>query len=806
MTTNILTPTTVCCSHCGDVCPPDPPMELEKAFCCEGCKTVYLLLSEHDLSQYYLLEEKPGISQKRSTQRENFAFLDLADIREQLIDFQDKNRIHIRLSLPQIHCTSCIWLLENLQRLHAGVQSCRVDFLKREAQIVISEDTISLRELAELLDRIGYPPIFRLDDLGEKQGKKGKQTLIYQLAVAGFCFGNIMLLSFPEYLGLTAEAGLSFGHFFSWLNLLLILPVLLYSSSPFFRSAWLGLREKHLNIDFPISLGIVVLFAQSLADILLQSGPGYLDSLAGLVFFLLVGKWFQQKTYDQLAFDRDYSAYFPIAATRLLEDGEEQVAVSKITSGDRLFIHHQEVIPCDAILRKGNAEIDYRFVSGESEPTTKYPGDLLYAGGRQMGGAIEIEVRKAVSQSYLTQLWNHESFQQEKGNAVQALADRLSQWFTPLILGIAVVSGIVWWWFTDISQAIRVMTAVLIVACPCGIALSAPVVLGSATRILGRMGCYLRDSGILENMATLNQIVFDKTGTLTHLDHKSEVKWIGKFLTDDKSIIQALAAQSLHPISKAIRMGAPRGPEARYVTEIKGMGLSGWVADKHVRIGKWIFIGGDHAHQRPGTWVSIDGKILGEIQIRDHYRPGMQETISLLGQQYELALLSGDQDRERQYLTAVFPPDSSLCFSQSPADKLQFIQEAQARGKRLMMIGDGLNDAGALSQSDVGMSITDQSGSFSPACDVILDGKQFSQIPAILRFSQGSIQLVRAAFLISSLYNIVGISIAIQGWLSPLLAAILMPLSSISVVIFSLSSSWLLGKKHFRSANNQLQE
>src|SRR6218665_237980 len=361
----------VTCYHCGEDCEDSHIHTEEKIFCCQGCKMVYELIHQNGLCDYYAIGSKPGISQKIRPHEGKFTFLNNGEIASKLIHFREGSQSHVTFYLPQMHCSSCIWLLEHLQKLDPGIISSKVNFLKREVNMVFHEEKTNLRTLAELLSGIGYEPHISLQDMSGKV-KKYDRSRIYKIGIAGFCFGNIMMMSFPEYFASGDMGEATLKKAFSFINLGLSLPVFFYCASDFFISPYKSLRQKMLNIDAPIALAILITFARSLYEIITQSGAGYLDSMSGIVFFMLLGRFFQNKTYDSLSFDRDYRSYFPIGVTRLGSEGkEEQVPVSGIRKGDRLRIHSHEIIPADGILFMGKGNIDYSFVTGESLPSEK---------------------------------------------------------------------------------------------------------------------------------------------------------------------------------------------------------------------------------------------------------------------------------------------------------------------------------------------------------------------------------------------------------------------------------------------------
>jgi len=775
------------CIHCGEDCGKYPVMWEDKPFCCEGCKTVYQILNENKLSGYYDIYETPGIKVELQDFGSKYAYLDKEEIRDKLIYFTEGEYSKVKLYIPDIHCSSCIWLLENLYQLNPAITQSMVNFVKKEVDITFKNTEITLRQVVELLASIHYIPLINLESISGEANKLQNKKLIYKLGIAGFAFGNTMLLSMPEYI--PGEVSPEFRSFFGWMNLLLAIPVLVYSANDYILSAWKNLKHKIINIDMPITIGIFSIFFESAYEIISGSGTGYMDSLTGLVFFLLIGKWYQNKTYQALSFERDYKSYFPVAVTRINGDKEEFVALEEIKTGDRIIVHNQEIIPADSILIKGEANINYSFVTGESKPVYKRSGDELYAGGKQIGATIELEVTKEVMQSRLTQLWNqdlHDSGEKEKD--LTTMVDTVSKYFTIAILSIAAVSAIAWW-FIDPSVIIFSFTSVLIVACPCALALSIPFTYGNTMRIFGRMGFYLKKSTVIEKITHIDTVVFDKTGTITYTDLLS-VEYHGKQLSDKELFLfKSLSRQSTHPLSTAVfeYIESDYTKEVEEYREIPASGIIGIIDGKTIRMGSADFIGCksvEKSDEASMVYASVDGVYAGAFSVKNKYREGMEEIIAKLKTVYDVHLISGDNDAEEKRLRKIFGEDSELRFNQTPVEKLEFIKDLRAKGKNVLMIGDGLNDAGALNESDLGISIADDVFSFSPACDAILEANKFKFLPDFLFKSKSSVNVVYASFALSLIYNIVGLSFAVTGQLSPIIAAILMPVSSVSVVAF----------------------
>lgn len=792
------------CIHCGADCGKSPVMWDNKPFCCNGCKTVYQILNEKDLSQYYEISPMSGIRVETGESNTKFAYLDDEEMKSQILDFSDGGISKISFFIPAIHCSSCIWLLENLNTLDKGIIHSSVNFVKKETYITYNEEKTSLRRIAELLESIHYIPEVSTEKTEE--GKKAKKSLVIKIGIAGFAFMNIMLYNFPEYIPGGDKLEGFIQNFLGWMSFVLVLPVVFYCSSDYFLSAFKNLKKGIINIDLPIALGITTLFLQSSWMIFTGSGIGYMDSLTGLVFFLLIGKWYQNRTYQALSFERTYKSFFPVAAT-LLKDGKEiPTSLENIEISDTLLIRNQELIPADSKLIEGAGNIDYSFVTGESIPSPKKPGDQLFAGGRQIGSSIVLEVTTKVDQSKLTQLWNQYQPGDKDEESLEPLINKVSQYFTIIILVIATAAAI-YWIMNDPDKAVFAFTSVLIIACPCALALTIPFTFGSTMRWFGRGGFYLKKAEVVESLSKTDIIVFDKTGTITYTA-KMKSEWHGEALSKEElGYIKSVVKHSAHPVSRAINLDI--SSEAEYSVdhyqEIPAMGISAIVNKIKVNIGSERFITGKIKEGDASTttlFVNIDNQIKGYFSIHNQYRTGTEELIDELSKKYELHLISGDNDSEKKKLLPFFKDETHLHFNMSPENKLQYIQKLKMDGKKVLMIGDGLNDAGALSESQTGISIADDIFQFSPACDAILESRHFHKLNTYIDFTSSAMKVVIASYVISFLYNIIGLSFAVGGSLSPVIAAILMPISSVSVVAFATFSISVLAKRKKISTDN----
>jgi len=785
----------VTCYHCGDVCRNQENHIGDKSFCCNGCKTVFEILNDHALCDYYALETHPG--QRIGNDKVNeYSFLEEPSIADQLLNFQEGNTCGVTFFIPSIHCSSCIWLLEHLSKIQPGIIRSSIVFQTKQLDLQFDKEKVSLAQIASLLERLGYRPEITLE--GKPINRQSiHKALLYKIGIAGFGFGNIMLLSIPEYVSFFGDFNGDFKVFFAYLSLLLSLPVFFYSASDYFRSAWNAIKNRMITIDLPIALGLIASFTQSIIEILSGTGMGYLDSLTGLIFFLLIGKWYQQKTYASISFQRDYKSYFPLAATVIKEDKETFVALKDLAPGDILLIRNQDVIPADSMVEKGNANIDYSFVTGESKLSVKKPGDRLYAGGRQSGESVQVRVLKKVSESYLTQLWNTDRSGKTAASGFVQFTNTVALYFTiaVLLLSIGTYS---YWYIMDASRALHAAVSVLIIFCPCTLALAIPFCFGNAMNILSKNGFYLKNTATIEKLTDIDTVVFDKTGTITCAGI-SDVYLTGSLTSTEEQYVKSLAVHSSHPLSRLLVQHLTHH-QALAVTsykEIVAQGISGNVEGHAIKMGSLIFTGmqpDDNSQKETEVYVSIDGQIRGRFTFKNIYREGIPDMLRMLHRNYYMHLLSGDTEADKELMLHYFSP-AYIHFRQSPADKLHYMEQLETTHHSLM-VGDGLNDAGALLASTCGIAISDSSANFSPACDAILEADQLYRLPDFIAYSKACVKTVRWSIIISLFYNVIGLGFACTGVLKPLTAAVLMPVSSVSIVLFVTLISNLLARKY----------
>lgn len=776
------------CKHCGDIAN-GKINHNGNTFCCNGCKTVYELLHASGLSNYYNEENQAGIKPRS----EAFDFLDNSEIAHRFYKFKDDKVAIVAITLPSIHCSSCVWLLENIHLLNPEILSSEVNFTQKSAKITFNHQSISLKEVALLLQKIGYTPVFDK----EKKSEKKNHSLIIQLGIVGFCFGNIMLLSFPEYLGINES---SFEHVFIWLSFFLSIPVIGIAFIQYLNPAIKALKAKFISIDVPIALGILTLTAKSYWDVLVMGEATYLDSLAGFIFFLLIGKWFQDKTYQNMSFERDYTSYFPLAVAKQTSDGTTVMTpIEELKKDDLINLKNNDIVPADGVLIDNSTHIDYAFVTGESKSIRVDQKQIIYAGGKIKGASITIKLTNSSDSSYLSQLWNNSVFTKKVTSTYSKISEVFSKYFTVAIIAIA-LGSLGYWLYLDESKAWFILVSVLIVACPCAIALAIPFTYGNTLRLFAKKGFYLKNGNVTEKLSEITDVVFDKTGTIT--TNTLHVEWNGKTINDENlSFIQQLTKESNHPLSKAIHESIQLNTGNLSIEDYKetvGSGIEGKINGDTIKIGSASFVGDMKAKSNKTiAFVKINNDVMGYYTFSNNYREDLTQVVNELKQQNKtIHLLSGDNDHEKTYLAQLIGQKENFRFHATPQDKLNYIKSLQTNGKKVAMFGDGLNDAGALKQADVGVAIVDNTHQFSPSSDAILLSESFRFIADNFQLASKSTVVLKVAFGFAFIYNVIGLFFAISGQLSPLVATILMPLSSISIVFLCTGLTHWIFSKH----------
>lgn len=783
------------CSHCKDELIPSKTIKNERGdlFCCQGCLGVYQLVHELGIEEFYQLDAKAGLS-LRNHQSRDYQFLESEEMLSRLSHKKKSEHIfEYRLFLPSIHCAACVLLLENLPRMMKnGILEAKVHYPRKELILNIDVREISLHEILPFLDSMGYQ--VSLETITQQSDTEQSNTLL-NLAIAGFCFGNCMLFSFPEYLAI--ELSSSFERVFRVLSLVLATASTLLVSRHYFVSAYRSIQARVLSLHIPVSIGIFALYFESVRQVVLNIGQGYSDSLTGFLFFLHIGKYLQEQSLQHLSFDKELKSYFPLSALKIEGNTKVPTPVENLQTQDQVYLRMGELISFDGVLLSDQAEIDYSFFTGESEAIQIKKGGFAQAGGRIISSSARFEVQLPISKSKIQKFW--ESLDQQSESTVidfqtSAWTNRTASIYTPTVLLAALVNCFYWLGLGNFALALETTVAVLIIACPCAISLSLPFTGASVLSLLRSRGLYLKSIQVLEKVYEIQGIILDKTGTLS--ESIRELIFVEEKPTDENLLgaIRTLALHSTHPISRTVAHNLSDFPlqEILNVNEIVGLGMKGSYQGKSLFLGKSDKL----SESRGKTVIEYDSKLY-PLEFREKQRSGLSTFLSNLDKDYPLVLLSGDHGVANPSLEQLINDHfQEAIFELNPQEKAQKVRELEERNGYQLMIGDGLNDAGAMHHATLSLSVVEDQASFHPSCDMILEGQFLEDFTSQWSILNGSRYILLVCLLFAAFYNIIGLSLAVTANLTPLACAILMPLSSLTILAITLVGTWLLSVKY----------
>ncbi len=708
----------------------------------------------------------------------------------------------LNLMVGNLHCAGCIARIERTLLAEPGVTGARVNLSTRRLALEWLDGAVDPRRLMAEVIALGYPVApFDPEAVAGISGRADRE-LLRALAVSGFAAGNVMLLSVAVWAGAFSDMGVATRDLFHWLSGLIALPAIAYSGRPFFRSAARALAARSLNMDVPISLAVLLAAGMSFFEVLSGGGHVYFDASLTLLFFLLVGRYLDQRARAKARSAAEHLlAMGATAATVINADGSRRsVPSADVMPGMILFIAPGDRIAADGTIRSGTTEIDTSLVSGESLPKSAAVGDPLFAGTLNLSAPIELTVTAAGGDTLLAEIVRLMETAEHGRARYVALADRVARLYAPAVHILAAAAFIGWLTAggADWQAALLIAVAVLIITCPCALGLAIPAVQVVASGLLLRRGILLKSADGLERLAQTDTIVFDKTGTLT----LGRLELIDGVSASPEARAQALALarQSRHPLARALTRALSASTTAAIVDDIKevpGFGLEGVIAGGKVRLGNRAWCALDPANPKydgdsdrmdgPELWLSGTDSVPQHFVFSDSIRPDAATTIATLkALGYRIELLSGDREPVVASVAQTMGIDLWRAGMQ-PADKVARLSELAHGGHKVAMVGDGLNDAPALAVGFVSLSPASAADVSQTAADVIFQGDSLAPVAAAFTLARSANQVIRQNLALAFLYNLVAVPLAIAGVVTPLIAAIAMSASSLAVTINALS-------------------
>ena len=780
------------CSHCGL---PVPSGLLESdtghQFCCGGCRTAWSVLHEHGLERYYELPVRRDQPVRASgRQYEDFdhsAFQDL------YVSTSPSGVSSVELYLEGVHCGSCVWLVERVPLVVPGVLRAELDIRRSRATVEWDPAVSSLSSIARALDSLGYPAHPFRGMARERHRRHEDRAMLVRIGVAGAISMNVMLVSVALYSGWWSGMEAQYTRFFRWTALVLTLPALVWPGRVFFTSALAALRTRTLHMDVPIALALAGAFTRGAVNTVTDAGPVYFDGVAMLVFLLLCGRYLQLRGQRAAADSAELLFALTPATTRVVgADGSTREApVEGLVPGEVVEVRPGETIPADGVIDAGTSSVNLALLTGESGPVTRRPGDAVFGGTLNVTSLLRVRVSETGEQSRLSKLVRQVEEGARRRAPVVLLADRLSGWFTAMVLLLAGIVLLIWMQ-VDPARAVDNAIALLVVTCPCALALATPLAVTASIGRAARRGILIKGGDVLEKLARPSTLILDKTGTITEgatsLVQFDGADWV-------KPLVIALEAESPHPLAGAFRRSFRLVvvPEFQYSRHVTGSGIIGRVDGRDVVVGKPRFVAatigqGREYHRRSDglteVWIAVDGELAGRALFGDAVRGDARTSIEQLQRSgWDVRIASGDSANVADAVaTTVGIAPVNTQGDATPEDKLALVERLTRHGP-VVMVGDGVNDAAAIAAATVGVGVHGGAEASLAAADVYLTRPGLEPLVELVDGARRTMSVIRAGIVWSLGYNVVGVGLAMFGLISPLVAAIMMPASSLTVLL-----------------------
>ncbi len=796
------------CFHCGLPLPETGLFEAEieghaRRFCCLGCRSVCKAIYDAGLDGFYHRTPEGTLLAPPPELPGNLEFYDLDEVQSEYVGDLGEQR-EIDLLVEGIHCAACVWLIERTLGRVPGVLSASVNLSGRRLHLRWDNSRIKLSRILSRLGEIGYAAVPFDPDAAEGALKRQNRAFLFRIAFAGFAAMNLMWISIALYTG--AEEG-EFRNLFYWVGFIIATPTLFYSGFPFFRGAWTGVRRLHLTMDLPIAIGATATYLYSGYVTVFEPAQGhvYFDTVVNLMFVLLVGRFLESKSKRHaVAATQRLMDLQPRMATVLRDGGDQVVPVRAVKRDELILVRAGEQIPVDGIVTEGRSSVDEAMLTGESRPVAKARGDRVAAGTMNLTSTLQVRVTGVLRDTALGRIIHLVEEAQSSKAPIQRIADRIVPWFVATTLLLAALTFAIWYG-SGLELALMASISVLIITCPCAFGMATPMAIAVASGLGARNGILIRNGEVLETLSGISHFVFDKTGTLT--EGRMTVQELHVAQGEDERQILRLAAVvehlSEHPIARAIVLHAEStgqeieraaaldfenrsglGVSARFEGHKILLGSRAWLDDNGVEGGGELYQTARELEGKALTciYMAIDGRPVALFGIADQLRPGARELLDTLRRQgNRLTLLSGDS---RQVAEAVAQQlgGMEVIAEVLPDEKQNVIRRLQESGERVAMVGDGINDAPALTRADVGISLGSGTDASMESSDIVLMSDELDKVQQSVALSRRTLRTIRQNIGISMLYNSIMVPLAMMAYVTPLVAAIAMPISSLLVI------------------------
>lgn len=780
------------CFHCG--LPADAAIRAElngeeHLFCCVGCQAVAEAIVGGGLGDFYGHREGHNT---RPEARAGFTAFDLASVQEDFVHQYDEHHKQADLYLAGISCAACVWLIEKHLEALAGIKAVRVNAGTHRASIVYDPARVLLSDVLQALANIGFEPQPLIGQAEQEHWLKEQREYLLRLAVAGIGMMQVGMVAVALHAGDIQGMDPHWVPVLRWVNMIMTLPVLLYSAQPFFAAAIRALRVRHFVMDISVSIALLLAFSASSYATFTNSGDVYFDSVCMFTFFLLLGRYLEKRArYQNFKASAQFSALLPLTVERWQDGGTVQVPLKHVSTGEQLQVRPGEVFPCDGVVLDGHSEADEALLTGESTPVIKAPGDRVLAGTYNGSTALRITVVATGRDTEFAAIENLVQQAEHSRPRQVALADKIAAKFGSSVLVLASITGLVWYTI-DPAKALWVSLSVLVVTCPCALSLATPTVLTAAINRLRTFGVLITNGEVLETLSRLDSVVMDKTGTLTNgALQVVDVQCLSEAVSqqDVLAIAAALEEGSSHPIAKAFAGCSDRLVASGRAAQI-GAGVTGYIDGHCYRLGSpsYAYSTQTYAYPSVGLWLMLadDRQALAWVRLEDQLRHSARDCIAgfrLLD--IRTVLLSGDRSENVQQIARALIVDEWRG-DMLPAAKLAYVRDLQAQGRTVLMVGDGINDLPVLSGADVSCAMGSATQLAQTKADCVLLGEDLTQLPRALKLARAVKRTIVQNLAWAFGYNLTALPLAVAGLVPPWLAALGMSASSLVVVLNAL--------------------
>lgn len=762
----------------------------QQLFCCAGCQAVAETIFSNGLQDYYKFRTESA-TKVAAMPEQLLAELASFDNAEVLADIsrQHENLTEIELSISGMSCAACAWLIEKQLKQQPAIASAAINASTQRALLRFDSTQLALSQILKTIAALGYQASPFVADQEEQVFKLELNRYLKRLAVSGILTMQVMMLAFALYFGEYTGIDASHEGYLRWISMLLTIPVVLYAAKPFLISAWRSTKARQMNMDVPVTLALYYTFFASSYATLFQTGEVYFESVCMFTFLLQLGKFFEFRARAQAReATSNLLKIMPVTATHITEHGPEPTSARRLQAGDVILVKAGETLPADGTVLEGTSSVDESMLTGEYRPISKTQGDAVLAGSINHDGLLKVQVNAVLAHSRLGQIIQLQQQTLSQKPRLVEKTDELAKYFVERLLVIALLTFLLWYFWWNPDRAFWVTLSVLVATCPCALSLATPTAITCALARLNRQGVLIKNAQALETLPDISHIVLDKTGTLT--EGKFSISQISRFTSQFSeaeilNLIANLERYSEHPIARAFAPHLGQQLELTAVEVSIGAGIQGYWQGQLVRVGSAAFC--QVASQTDAmVYISLDGVALAAVHLADKLRSEVPALIRQLQQQgYQLGMLTGDNSAQAEQLSA----ELNLNFMVkgcSPEQKVAEIQQLIAKGAKVLMLGDGINDSPSFNAAHISVAVHSGTDLSKNQADVVLLQPDLRLLQNLLVGGKTTAKIIKQNLGWSVGYNVVIIPLAVAGFVSPYIAVIGMSFSSLLVVSNSL--------------------